>query len=82
MNDLSYPEIKRELPEDLIRMIKEANVKLSDPAVLEPGNEILHCAGIIGNSHRNAFRLKRICEFSDRLVIKRSPFGDILSGPT
>ena len=58
------------------------NFNAADPAILEPGNEIIHCAGIISNSHRYAFMLQRIHKFSNRLVIKRSPFGDFLSGPT
>ena len=79
-----FPEIKRELPLDLREEIAalECEPIFSDPIILERGNELIKCDGIIGQCYRNAFDLHRIYRFSDRLVIKRTPFGDVLSGPT
>jgi hypothetical protein len=84
MKDESYPEIKRELPEYLVKKIEasKATIKLADSIVLEKGDEVIKCAGIIGLDMKNAIRTCIIEEFNEKLVVKRSAFGDFISGPT
>jgi hypothetical protein len=70
MNDENYPKVKRGLPRALLDKLNNLEIKFefADPVILEPGNRVINCDGIIGNSHQNAFMLECIHPLSDRLV--------------